>query len=355
MKIIDNINSNHNHCIQKMLNSADQMILVSPFLYEDFDEFILDIANIGVKSITLITTLKDNTLDLFKKANSLYSFCRCCIQNGIRYEVRIDNKLHGKIYAAIKDGIPIKGIITSANFTNSGLSQNHEWGIEIDDSHMIKGIIDDLMKVSTLPLSYKEIEAIIKTIDDYVKENPPAKEAKPELKISKYINDKLKTESFKVITENESSLDVRYFLKPIGSTDQLFDETRKLSDTIQEMYFSKRKPNSVRPGDILICYGVGTTKLMGYFRVISEPVLLPDKNTRWPWVVNAENLCSKYSSDWSLLNNTLSSVQASFGSDKELTFVGGKSLGALNFGADKIRLNEEFAHYIINLIKQVTA
>lgn len=352
MRIIDNINTNHHNSIQSMLSYANHMILVSPFLTEDFEEFINNVAELGVKSILLITTLRDNSPDLFKKANSLYSFCTSCIQNTINFEVRVDNKLHGKIYIALDDGRPIRGIITSANFTDNGLSHSHEWGIEIEDSHMLQDIINDLMKVSTFPLTYKEIEAIIKAIDDYSKENPPIQEQKPKLDVTKHIKDKLKLETPKIPQSLEFPSDIRYFLKPIGSSDQPFDESRKLNTTIQEMHFSKRKPNAVHLGDILICYGVGTTKLLGYFRVSSEPFHLPDDNARWPWAVNAENLCPKYSSNWSSYNNTLSSIQASYGHDKELTFVGGKSLGALNFGADKIRLNEFFAYYIINTIDQ---
>lgn len=312
MRIIDNINSNHNRCIQSMLSYADQMILVSPFLTEDFQEFINNVAELGLKSIMLITTIRDNSPDLFKKANSLNSFCTSCMQNRINFEVMVDNKLHGKIYIAVKDGSPISGIITSANFTDNGLSLSHEWGIEIDDSKMLQNIIDDLIKVSTYPLTYKEIEAIIKTIDDYSKENPLNQEQKPKLDVTKHIKDKLKIETPKIPPSLELQTDVRYFLKPVGSLDQPFDQSRKLSTTIQEIHFSNRKPNAVRPGDILICYGVGTTKLLGYFRVLSEPFHLPDKNTRWPWAVNAENLCNKYSSNWSSCNNTLANVQASY-------------------------------------------
>ena len=354
MRIIDNINSNHNQSIQSMLSTADQMILVSPFLTEDFDEFVHDVSELGVKRILLLTTIRDNSPDLFKKANSLYSFCTSCVQNGINFEIRVDNKLHGKIYIALKDSNPIKGIITSANFTDNGLKHSHEWGIEIDDIDTLKNLIIDLMKVSSAPLTYKEIEAIIKAIDSYSKENPRTQELKPTLEVTRHIKDKLKVEIPKASTIEQINFpdNTKYFLKPVGSSDHPFDESRKLSTTTQELHFSKRKPNAVCPGDILICYGVGTTKLLGYFRVLNEPFLLPDKNTRWPWAVDSENLNPKYSLSWSSFNNTLSSVQASYGYDKELTYVGGKSLGALNFGADKIRLNESFAHHIINIIEQ---
>ncbi|WP_027629936.1 restriction endonuclease PLD domain-containing protein [Ruminiclostridium cellobioparum] len=354
MKIIDNIKTDHNQSIQSMLITADKMILASPFLTEDFDEFVHDVAELGVKSISLLTTLRDNSPDLFKKANSLYSFCTSCVQNSINFEIRVNNKLHGKIYIALKDRRPIKGIITSANFTDNGLKHSHEWGVEIDDTDLLQNLIIDLMNVSSNPLTYKEIEGIIKAIDDYSKENPIIQESKPNLEVIGHIKDKLKVESPKVSNTEQIDFpdDTRYFLKPVGSSDHPFDESRKLSETIQELHFSKRKPNSVRPGDILICYGVGTTKLLGCFRVLSEPFFLTDENTRWPWAVDSENLSPKYSSKWSSFNNTLSNAQASYGYDKELTYVGGKSLGALNFGADKIRLNESFAYHLINIIKQ---
>lgn len=354
MRIIDNIKTNHNQSIQSMLTTADQMILVSPFLTEDFDEFVHDVAELGVKSILLLTTIRDNSPDLFKKANSLYSFCTSCVQNSINFEIRVDNKLHGKIYIALKDSNPIKGIVTSANFTDNGLKHSHEWGIEIDDTDTLQNLVIDLMKVSTDPLTYKEIEAIVKAIDDYSKENQPIQESKPNLEVTRHIKDKLKAELPKVSNTEKIDFpnDTRYFLKPVGSTDNPFDESRKLSETIQEMHFSKRKPNAVRPGDILICYGVGTTKLLGYFRVLNEPFLLANEDTRWPWAVDSENLSPKYSLRWASFSNMLSSALASYGYGKELTYVGGKSLGALNFGADKIRLNESFAHHLINIIKQ---
>ncbi|AFM43391.1 phosphatidylserine/phosphatidylglycerophosphate/cardiolipin synthase [Desulfosporosinus acidiphilus SJ4] len=354
MRIIDNIRNNHNQSIQSMLITADQMILASPFLIEEFDEFVHDVAELGVKSIVLLTTLKDDSPDLFKKANSLYSFCTSCVQNSMNFEVRVDNKLHGKIYIASRDGRPIKGIITSANFTDNGLKYSHEWGVEIDDIDLLQNLINDLMRVGSDPLSGKEIELIVKAIDDYSKENPPIREPKLKLEVTKHIRDKLKVTIPKVARTEQIDFpdDTRYFLKPVGSSDHPFEETRKLSETIQEMHFSKRKPNAVRPGDILICYGVGTTKLLGYFRVLNEPFLSPDENTRWPWTVDSENLSPKYSFNWSLFNNTLSSAQSTYGYDKELTYVGGKSLGALNFGADKIRLNESFAHHLINIIEQ---
>lgn len=347
MKIIDNISTNHNIAIQTMLISSDSLVLVSPFLTEDFDEFIHDIATLGIKKVTLITTLKNNSPDLFKKSNTIYSFVIACMLNKVIYEIRIDNLLHGKLYIALKNDVPLAGIISSANFTVKGLSVNHEWGIEINDSTMLQSTLNDLLKVSSEPLSQTELDAIVKEIDDYAKANPPVKEEKPALDVTKHIKKKLPEPA---VETPDFDNDVRYFLKPIGWTDNPFDENRVLDAGIIEMHFSKRRPNAVRVGDILICYGVGSTKLLGYFKVNTAPYFDDSDSPRWPWRVKAENLSPVYGQAWASKSNTLYHVRELYGDNKVLTYVGGKSLGALQFGADKVQLNEDFAKFMISLI-----
>lgn len=341
MKILNNIDSSHFNEIKCLVQNADELHIISPFLMESFDVFFDEIvAPSGIKRIVLVTALKDNDPDLFKKANSLYSFSVNCLTRAIAYRVHVDNKLHGKIYIASKDSSPIRGIITSANFTDRGLSHNHEWGVQIDDSTALKQIIADINKVSSHALTNEELHNIIVKIDSYTKNS--GEPAAP--KINLEINNLIK---HKVI---ESKSDVRYFIKPVGFSDEPFEPSRILSSDIEAMHFSKRRPNSVRVGDILICYGVGSTKLLGYFEVISEPYIW-NEDYRWPWEVKARNLCPKYSQTWYKFDNTLSNIQASFDPKLPITYVGGRTLGALQFGADKIRLSDEFAQHVINIIE----
>jgi HKD family nuclease len=342
VKVLNNLTNNHYIHIQTLLKGTDEFLIVSPFLTESFEASIHDIAQIGIKKIVLVTTLKDNNNDLFKKANSLHTFCTSCFENQVSYEIRIDNKLHGKIYIAIKKGLPTIGIITSANFTEKGLHHNHEWGIEIDDTIELQKIVKDIINVSSNPLSDEEIEEVIKCIDEYIKQNKIEHEPKPKLVISNLLQPK--------IVEATNS-DVRYFIKPVGFSDEPFTPDRKLDRNIAELHFSKRKPASVRPGDILICYGVGSTKLLGYFEVLTEPAIVR-AGSRWPWGVDAKNLCPDYSDEWFKYNNTISSIQASYSDNLPLTFVGGDSLGALNFGADKIQLDPAFAKHVISIIEK---
>jgi hypothetical protein len=102
MKLLNNIFSNHYNEIKNILLDADELKIISPFLMESFDEFFSQLHGVGIKYISLTTTLKDNDPDLLKKSNSLYSFCFNCQKNNISYSVRIDNKLHGKIYIFLK-------------------------------------------------------------------------------------------------------------------------------------------------------------------------------------------------------------------------------------------------------------
>ena len=179
---------------------------------ESFDDFFNQIKGKGIKHITLTTTLKDNNPDLLKKSNSLYSFCLNCQRNKIGYSIRIDNKLHGKVYIPLKSNEPLKGIVTSANFTNSGLESNHEWGVLIDEHSQLSDLINEIKNVGSRILSTKELEEIIKRIDAFAQAAPNSKEPKIGLTIS----DILKEEKH-VVTSNK-----RYFIKPVGVSDEPF-------------------------------------------------------------------------------------------------------------------------------------
>ncbi|MEY2362599.1 NgoFVII family restriction endonuclease [Lysinibacillus capsici] len=341
MEIISNITSNnHYNYIKKILGDANELHITSPFLMESFDIFFDEIKGLGIKYISLTTTLKDNTPDLFKKANSLHSFCFNCIKYGIDYKVYIDNKLHGKIYIASLNGQPLQAIVTSANFTEAGLGYNHEWGIQINNPIQITTLINDISSLRSHALSKEEIANIISKIDKYSERIGLPKQPKFDLKVSDLVKHRL----------IETNSDVRFFIKPVGWSDRPFSINRTLSSDIEKLHFSKRrKPTAVRVGDILICYAVGTTKLLGYFEVIDEPKFLEDAD-RWPWEVSGRNLSLDYSKRWNTFNNTLSSVLNSYDTSLPVTYVGGNSLGALNFGADRIRLNENFAKHLIKII-----
>lgn len=97
MRILNNINSSHFNELKELINDADELYIISPFLMESFDVFFNEIiAPSDVKRIVMVTTLKDNDPDLFKKANSLHSLVANCISCSVEPSIQIDNKLHGE-------------------------------------------------------------------------------------------------------------------------------------------------------------------------------------------------------------------------------------------------------------------
>ncbi|MGO0257958.1 restriction endonuclease PLD domain-containing protein [Priestia aryabhattai] len=344
MRILSNIDSNHYNSIKNILLNANELHIISPFLMENFGDFFYEIIETDIKRVILTTTLKDNDPDLLKKVNSLHSLCYNCLKYKIDYEIHIDNKLHGKIYVSSMNGVPIKGIITSANFTEAGLGFNHEWGVEIDDTNQLKKILNDISSVSSHALSTEELKKIIVRIDNYLNNDTSTPRPKIDLKV----NDLIKyTADFPI-----NNSDQKYFIKPVGWAERPFSLERTLSDDVETLHFSKRRPTAVRVGDIVICYAVGTTKLLGYFEVLSEPVNSMVEGDRWPWSIEAKNLCPDYSENWNSFRNTISSIQNSYNNDIPMTYAGGKTLGALNFGSDRIQLTKEFAQHVIKIIKE---
>lgn len=338
IQIVNNLSQNHFHEVINMARSGDTFYIISPFLMESFDTVFCEFNNSSIKNIHLVTTLKSNDIDLLRKANALHSFCSLCVRNDIKFQIYIDNKLHGKIYAASKNGNFIGGIVSSANFTESGLNNNHEWGIQISDSCTIEKLIKEVFQVCSKPLNKTSISSIIKKVDDYFKTGPELIETNLQLSVDEFIDFDMRIP------------DKRYFLKPVGSTEAPFPTNRTLDSDIATLHFSKRKPQAVRVGDILICYAVGTTKLLGYFEVITAPVFSGNDQDRWPWIIQGKNLCPEYSDHWTEYNNTLSTVKDQFTANRPITYVGGNTLGSLNFGSDKVRLSTDFATHLIHTI-----
>lgn len=342
MKVLNNISGNHFNYILDTLDGMDELLLVSPFLLGDFEEFLFEAKHKGIQKVTLVTTLKDNTPDLLQKVDALYSFSLCCMEQQIEAELRIDNKLHGKIYITSCKQTPFKGIITSANFTNMGLKGNHEWGVLIDNERELENVNKDVKNVSTV-VTKKVLELIIKDIDEYVKTHDKVKEQELHLNVTKHFS------YAKVKNQTDGK---KYFFKPLGSSEDPFAIERKHNEDTQTIHFSKQRPKAVRVGDILICFAVGASQtLLGYFEVLTEPELMKVEGERWPWKITVKNLNPNYSNNWDERNITINDTVDSYSKDLPLTRVGRRSLGSLQWGSDKLELDEHFAKHIIDMMK----
>jgi len=128
-------------------------------------------------------------------------------------------------------------------------------------------ILLDVQCVCKSDSGSQNISAIIKKVDDYFKNKQEPDIPTLDLTLDEFIEYGSDT-----IDESDDNTDIRYFIKPIGSTDSPFPESGKLDKAIVSLHFAKR-PRAVRIGDILICHAVGSTKFIGYYEVITEPIL----------------------------------------------------------------------------------
>lgn len=359
-KIINNFSTTNNHStrLKELFDNSDSIILVSPFLMTDFADFLGEISMSTIKKIHLITALKPKSFDQIKKVSSLISLIEFQnIKDGrVQCQISLNNKLHGKIYIFKKDGDHLSAIVSSANFTDSGLSRNHEWGIEISD----KKEIDELEKsifssIEFENLSFDDIYSMQDSANEFLAKQPKTEEREIDLNLTDLLSSTNWT--------NELDDTIEYWLKPIGVTDSPVEEGRLFNELETMLNFSKLRPNGVKPNNILIAYGVGTTKILAIYRVTSYPehvtkeqIRETDWFERWPWYIMGENLTPNFGSNWwthNLYITTLKDEYLTANPNEPITAVGGQTLGALNFGKDKLKLSPDFARFIIDQVVEI--
>ncbi|WP_019229973.1 phospholipase D family protein [Sedimentibacter sp. B4] len=335
----------HMNYVKKLVKLSDELIIASPFLSDDIEHIMHEIGLVSkIKKVIIVTVLKAFDEGL-RKADSLFVLVNFFDKNQIAYEIIIDEKLHGKVYLFYKNKADVGVIISSANFTQKGLEKNHEWGVVFQDAKKQKHIYDTILGYKgNIQITKEQIYIIKQEADKFKIKNKPEKLA-AKFDASKFMNMK----------PSKKSSNVKYFIKPIGSTDKPYIDKVVMSTDI---YFSKVYPTAVTENDILICYAVGNGRLLGYYQVTSEKALTvpnPDE-IRWPHYVESDCLSQLYSDHWWNFELVLGVLEKEFTElyvDKSITNRGGKTLGGLKYGLDKIQLTVEFAQFIINRIDDI--
>ncbi|WP_111308019.1 restriction endonuclease PLD domain-containing protein [Confluentibacter sediminis] len=356
MKIISNLDSVSNHFsrIKELVLESDKISIVSPFLMGDFNTFFNDLKLDSLNHIHLITTLKPKSFDQISKANSLMTFVDLPIFNNdnVDFKISINNRLHGKIYIFKKSDNPFKAIITSANFTDSGLSYNHEWGIEISDLIEIEKLESSIIKCIEIDdITKADVYKLVEVSNSYLEQKPDAVIREIDLDLSSYLN-------INLINHFDDS--VNYWLKPIGVTEHTVEPSRKFNEIEFDLHFSKLRPTGVKINDILICYGVGTGKILSIYKATTLPIKVSDEEIeeedwmeRWPWYIKGENLTITYGTNWSNYNfniGLLANEYLNQNTNNHILANGSKSLGGLNWGKDKLRLSTGFAKFMIEKV-----
>lgn len=342
MRILVNVSSSHLSAIQELALESDELTIASPFLAREIVSLLDSIIGpSSIKRIALITGLQSFEQALSKPA-ILFNFVDYCEKNRLMWRVLIDEDLHSKVYVFSKAGKAMSAVITSANFTSYGLQKNHETGVVLTDAEALsslkKGLQKDAVKVSKA---------------DIIKFQNGANEYKRKHKIP--VNSKINFNPWLLLDtpqeEQPAYIERQYFFKPCGWRDKPFLKPQVLGD---EMYFARRGKPKVHRGDILICYGVGSKALLGYYEITSDEVFYTNDEDRWPYYVYSRCLTPKYSNTWWDKTLTFEEVNTEYRTqypDAAVTYAGGYNvIGGMQNGNDKIRLNTEYADFLMSRI-----
>lgn len=343
MTIISNTSTtNHGEMLTKLCNKADELVMVSPFCYSDFSVFADMVATCDdLRKIVFITTLR--TEEVISKIDSLLSFQDEMNRISVQWELRIDNHLHGKIYIFKEKGKPFAGIITSANLTYNGMVANHEWGCLIEEEDTLADIEQQVLKDSLDVLTHQMLADIKMRANIKFPEG-----IKKEPSVAIDIDD--------ILHPYRIAQGTKVFIKPVGVSGNPIYEGDFSKKEQSYMYFSKKRPSAVCVGDLLIAYAVGGRKIMGVYKVTSEPQWDEDGDPRWPWYVESVNLTPTLSNcKWSEANLWVTGIANHYAEtyNKPVTHNGGMNLGALNYGSDKIRLDDEYGQYLLGKVMDV--
>ncbi|KQT30910.1 hypothetical protein ASG22_19640 [Chryseobacterium sp. Leaf405] len=341
--IINNLTrDNHLKYLNEIFKSAKKIFIISPFITKN-----INLINFGdfshLEKITIITTLKPYDVDQYSKVLYFKQLYNILNLKNIEFEIQIDNSLHGKVFIA-ENNNSVKAIITSANFTDSGLRINNEWGVLINNfieiNKIKNGIIENVKHKS---LNELNIDSFLKKIE--------------QTPITQNVNELL-TLNLSLLLENKDNYfdlnnKTTFWLKPIGVTDDLVPLTQKFDLIDSDLHFSKR-PSGIKMGDIIVSYAVGHLKILSISKVNSE-IKNVNKESRWPFYIVGKNLTPNYGREWMKNNITISNQKSLFLSQTSfnITPSGKNTYGSLMQGADKLKITQEFGKYILDKVFKI--
>jgi HKD family nuclease len=351
--LITNADPENNHFtrLRELADASDEITILSPFLSQDLQSILEHVVSRKVRTFHLITSLRREPQDQVAIAKSLGSLLTFFAQSrpDVRWSVSLTERLHGKVYLFFRRRDLVAAIISSANLTGSGLIHNQEWGWLCTESGLLAEILHSVSVMEIRTLTPQQIVAFDLEARKYQLKHPDAPQAALNL--------------FRILGSPPNE-HVTVWIKPSGVAEDPVraGDTRYAKSKVR-LRFSVRRPSGVHVGDLMVVYGVGAKQLMGLFEIISHPVhatpeeLVADATqARWPWRVIARNLTPVYSATWWEYNLHLTALMAEYQSlypAAPLTLSGGQTLGALNYGADKVRLASGFAAFLIEKVRAV--
>ncbi len=368
--LINNLtDKNHMSYLAELSQGASEILLVSPFLFEDFSKLFDKINLTETKVIELITTLRRKSDDQLKKPQQLTSF----IQNVKRAnheavcKIHINNKLHGKIYIFKYPNGDEKGIVSSANLTDSGLNRNHEWGLLVQDQDILKQLRAEVMGA----IDYKDVSRDLITgkmvlfAEQAIRKLPKQEIAEyPDIDLIKLLKEYVPSEKEPRDLSSDLANARGFFLTPIGDSERpiLVKDKQKFGNH-KELRFSKKKFRKTSPKDIFISFGTGSRSILCINTALTGIEESPKKMqemdsdiARWPQFIISHNHTPKFGDRWWDYNITIYQLKDEYLSrnpKETIAFSDKDSLKTFNQGADRLKITKGFAEFICQKIQQI--
>ena len=342
MRVVNNCRRNHIEEVKDLLANSNKALIVSPFISLTVIDKMKNWLTSGFQELTLITTLKEKDPDQLRKVPVLLELFRLKKTRGFHLTVKIDNQLHGKVYIGKRDSNYTGAIVTSANFTENGLENNHEWGVVINDQMTISDIHQQIMNDASIELSEKDLAKMRQWIDD----NPKEDIKSPTIDVS-FIDMIARP----VITESG----ITYWLKPLGRDHKSVPNTAFYGDARHLITFSKKgRPNGIKEGHVVIAYSIITMQLISVFVASNDRGQLVEFSVpgdeQWPYYIWCKNKTPQYGANWPQINLTLHTIREEFLRQQSTATVlpSGNKLKALQWGSDHVRATPEFGEFVVS-------
>lgn len=344
MRVVNNCRGNHIEEVKDLLANSNKALIASPFISLTVIDKMKNWLTFGFQELTLITTLKEKDPDQLRKVPVLMELFRLKKTRGFHLTVKIDNQLHGKVYIGMRDENFTGAIVTSANFTDNGLENNHEWGIFFNDQKEISNMHQQIVKDASLELTEKDLMKMKQWIDD----NPKEDVKSPSIDVS-FID------MIEKPIVNKASL--TYWLKPLGKSPDPVPSTRLFGDEMHQITFTTKNPRGIVEGDILLAYSVVTQQIISVFEATDERGVLTEfanlGDERWPNYIWCKNLTPGYGANWPERGLTFSGLRDEFLRQFPTYTIlpSGNKLNGMQWGADHIKATSEFGTFVVNRMK----
>jgi len=350
MRVVNNSSNSHLDEVKDLMANSNKALIASPFISLTVIDKMKNWLTSGFHELTLITTLKEKDPDQLRKVPMLIELFRLKKSRGFHLTVKIDNLLHGKVYIGKRDSNYTGAIVTSANFTENGLENNHEWGFYVNDQNVISGIHHQILEDATVELAEKDLLKM----KQWIEENQVEDVKSPTVDVS-FIDMIEKSIPDRHVT---SIGGVTYWLKPLGKSPHPVPPTRLFGDEAHQITFTTKNPRGIANGDILLAYSVVSQQMISVFEATDKRGVLTKfanpGDERWPNYIWCKNLTPSYGANWPARGLTFNGLRDEFLRlfPTYTILPSGNKLNGMQWGADHIKTMPEFGEFVVKKMKE---